>query len=35
MEDIFVLKLIANRPQDIDDCVAIASSRMDYDAIYS
>lgn len=35
MEDIFILKLIANRPRDIDDCVALASSRIDYKAIYS
>jgi hypothetical protein len=35
MEDIFILKLIANCPRDIDDCVALASSRIDYKAIYS
>jgi hypothetical protein len=35
VEDIFILKLIANRPRDIEDCVALASTRMDYEAIYS
>jgi hypothetical protein len=35
LEDIFILKLIANRPRDIEDCVALASARMDYEAIYS
>jgi len=35
LEDIFILKLIANRPRDIEDCVALASARMDFEAIYS
>jgi hypothetical protein len=35
VEDIFILKLIANRPRDIEDCVSLASSKMDYEAIYS
>ncbi len=35
LEDIFILKLIANRPRDIEDCVALTSVRMDYGAIYS
>ena len=35
VEDISILKLIANRPQDIEDCVALASKRMDYEAIHS
>lgn len=35
VEDIFILKLIANRPRDMEDCVALASARMDYEAIYS
>jgi hypothetical protein len=35
LEDIFILKLIANRPRDIEDCVALTSARMDYEAIYS
>ena len=34
-EDIFSLKLIANRPRDIEDCVALASAKMDFEAIYS
>ena len=33
-EDIFSLKLIANRPRDIEDCVALASAKMDFGAIY-
>jgi predicted nucleotidyltransferase len=35
LEDIFILKLIANRPRDIEDCVALTSVRMDYEVIYS
>jgi hypothetical protein len=35
VEDIFILKLIANRPRDIEDCVYLASARMDYEAVYS
>jgi hypothetical protein len=35
MEDIFILKLIANRPRDIEDCVVLASAKLDYEAIYS
>ena len=35
MEDIFCLKLIANRPRDIEDCVSLASAKMDFEAIYS
>jgi hypothetical protein len=35
VEDIFILKMIASRPRDIEDCVALASTRMDYEAIYS
>lgn len=34
-EDIFILKLIANRPRDIEDCSAMASSGIDYEAVYS
>jgi hypothetical protein len=34
VEDIFILKLIANRPRDMEDCVALASARMDYEAVY-
>jgi len=33
--DIFSLKLIANRPRDIEDCVALASAKMDFEVIYS
>jgi hypothetical protein len=32
-EDIFTLKLIANRPRDIEDCVSLASAKMDYEAV--
>jgi hypothetical protein len=35
VEDIFSLKLIANRPMDIEDCVSLASAKMDFEAIYS
>lgn len=34
-EDIFILKLIANRPRDFEDCSVIASAGLDYEAIYS
>ncbi len=34
VEDIFILKLIANRPRDMEDCVALASARIDYEAVY-
>jgi hypothetical protein len=33
--DIFSLKLIANRPLDIEDCISLASAKMDFEAIYS
>jgi hypothetical protein len=29
-EDIFSLKLIANRPRDLEDCISLASAKMDY-----
>ncbi len=35
VEDIFSLKLIANRPRKIEDCVSLASAKADYEAIYS
>lgn len=35
MEDIFSLKLIANRPRDLEDCISLASAKMDFEAIYS
>ena len=35
LEDIFSLKLIANRPRDIEDCASLASAKMDFEAIYS
>ena len=35
VEDIFVLKLIANRPRDIEDCRSLTSVKMDYEAMYS
>ena len=34
-EDIFSLKLIANRPRDLEDCISLASAKMDFEAIYS
>jgi hypothetical protein len=34
-EDIFILKLIANRPRDIEDCVSLASTKMDFEAVIS
>lgn len=33
-EDIFVMKLIANRPGDAPDCAALVSVGLDFDAIY-
>lgn len=35
VEDIIILKLIANRPKDIEDCVSLASAKLDYEAMYS
>ncbi|NPV63849.1 MAG: nucleotidyl transferase AbiEii/AbiGii toxin family protein [Methanotrichaceae archaeon] len=35
VEDIFILKLIANRPRDVEDCVSLASAGMDYAAVYA
>ena len=35
VEDIFSLKLIANRPRDLEDCISLASAKMDFEAIYS
>ncbi len=34
VEDIFILKLTANRPRDMEDCVDLASARIDYESIY-
>ena len=34
LEDIFVMKLIANRPGDAKDCAALFSAVLDYDAVY-
>jgi hypothetical protein len=34
-EDIFILKLIANREQDIEDCEALAPAGLDYETVYS
>ncbi len=34
-EDIFILKLIANRPRDVEDCVLLASAKVDFEAVYS
>ncbi len=33
-EDIFIMKLIANRPGDASDCTALVSVDLDFDAIY-
>ena len=33
-EDIFIMKLIANRPGDAPDCIALVSAGLDFDAIY-
>ena len=27
--------LIANRPRDLDDCISLASAKMDFEAIYT
>jgi hypothetical protein len=35
LEDIFILKLIANREQDIEDCEALAPKGLDYETVYS
>ena len=35
VEDIFILKLIANRPKDIEDCLSLTSAKMDYEAMYA
>jgi hypothetical protein len=35
VEDIFSLKLIANRPRDPEDCISLASAKIDFEAIYS
>ena len=35
VEDIFALKLIANRPRDIEDCRSLTTAKMDYEAMYS
>jgi hypothetical protein len=34
LEDIFIMKLIANRPGDAPDCMALVSIGLDFDAIY-
>ncbi len=34
IEDIFIMKLIANRPGDAPDCSALAIAGLDFDAIY-
>lgn len=33
-EDIFIMKLIANRPGDAPDCAALVSVGLDFDAVY-
>jgi hypothetical protein len=33
-EDIFIMKLIANRPGDAPDCAALFSSGLDFEAVY-
>jgi hypothetical protein len=33
-EDIFIMKLIANRPGDIPDCAALVSVGLDFDVVY-
>jgi hypothetical protein len=35
LEDIFILKLIANRERDIKNCEALAPSGLDYQIVYS
>jgi hypothetical protein len=34
LEDIFIMKLIANRPGDTPDCSALVISGLDFDAVY-
>lgn len=34
-EDIFILKLIANRPRDVEDCVLLTSTKVDFEAVFS
>jgi hypothetical protein len=34
LEDIFIMKLIANRPGDAKDCAALFSTVLDYDSVY-
>jgi len=35
LEDVFILKLIANRPKDIEDCLSLTSAKMDYETMYA
>ena len=35
LKDVFILKLIANRPKDIEDCLSLTSAKMDYEAMYA
>jgi hypothetical protein len=35
VEDIFILKLIANHSMDIEDCLPLTSTKMDYEAMYA
>lgn len=34
LEDIFIMKLIANRPGDAQDCLNLVTAELDYDVIY-
>jgi hypothetical protein len=34
-EDVFILKLIANRERDIEDCESLAPAGLDYEVVYS
>ena len=34
IEDIFIMKLIANRPGDAPDCINLVMAELDYDAVY-
>jgi hypothetical protein len=34
LEDIFILKLIANRDRDIEDSAALAIAGLDYEAVF-
>ena len=34
LEDIFIMKMIANRPGDAKDCAALFSAVLDYDSVY-